>query len=87
MWDWDEPKRQATLLLRGLDFSMVRDLDLDTAVIDPDDRRDYGEARFKATGMIGGRLFIVIFTPRGERFRLISLRKANEREKRAWANR
>ncbi len=87
MWDWDEAKRQATLLLRGLDFGMVHDLDLDTAVIDPDDRRDYGEARFKATGMIGGRLFIVIFTPRGERFRLISLRKANEREKRAWANR
>ena len=87
MWDWDEPKRQATLLLRGLDFAMVRDFDLDTAVIDPDDRRDYGEARFKATGMIDGRLFITIFTPRGERFRLISLRKANEREKRAWANR
>jgi uncharacterized DUF497 family protein len=87
MWDWDEPKRLATLLLRGLDFAMVRDFDLDTAVIDPDDRRDYGEAPFKATGMISGRLFIAIFTPRGERFRLISLRKANEREKRAWANR
>lgn len=87
MWDWDEPKRQATLLLRGLDFAMVHHFDLDTAVIDPDGRRDYGEARFKATGMIEGRLFIVIFTPRGERFRLISLRKANEREKRAWANR
>ena len=87
MWDWDEPKRQATLLLRGLDFAMVRDFDLATAVIDLDDRRDYGEARFKATGMIDERLFIVIFAPRGERFRLISLRKANEREKRAWANR
>ena len=87
MWDWDEPKRQATLLLRGLDFAMVNQFDLDTAVIDPDDRRYYGELRFKATGMIGGRLFIVIFTPRGERFRLISLRKANTREKREWASR
>ena len=87
MWDWDEPKRQATLLLRGVDFAMVTDFDLGAAVIDPDERRDYGEARFKATGMIGGRLFIVIFTPRGERFRLISLRKANTREKRAWENR
>ena len=87
MWDWDESKRQATLLLRGLDFAMVNQFDLDTAVIDPDDRRDYGEPRFKATGMIGGRLFIVIFTPRGERFRLISLRKANTREKREWENR
>ena len=87
MWDWDDAKRQATLLLRGLDFAMVTDLDLSTAEIDPDERRDYGEARFKATGMIGGRLHVVIFTPRGERFRLISLRKANTREKREWENR
>ena len=85
MWDWDEQKRQTTLLLRGLDFTLVRDFDLSAAQIDPDDRRDYGEARFKATGMIGGRLFVLIFTPRGERLRLISLRKANDREKREWA--
>ena len=87
MWHWDEDKRQATLLLRGLDFVMVRDFDLSSARIDPDLRRDYGEERFKATGTIDGRLFIVIFTSRGERLRLISLRKANEREKRAWKNR
>ena len=87
MWHWNEDKRQATLLLRGLDFVMVRDFDLSSARIDPDLRRDYGEERFKATGMIDGRLFIVIFTSRGERLRLISLRKANEREKRAWENR
>ena len=87
MWDWDEDKRQATLLLRGLDLAVVRSFDLNTAQIDPDDRCDYGEARFKATGMIGERLFIVVFTPRGERLRLISLRKANGREKIAWENR
>ena len=87
MWNWDEDKRQATLLLRGIDFAMVRRFDLTNAQIDPDLRRDYGEVRLKATGMIEGRLFILIFTPRGETLRLISLRKANEREKRAWANR
>ena len=87
MWDWDEDKRQATLLLRGLDFALIYRLDLASAQIDPDDRRDYGEVRFKATGVIDGRLFIAVFTPRGERLRLISLRKANVREKRAWANR
>lgn len=87
MWKWDEDKRQETLLIRGLDFAIVRDFDLTTAQIDQDIRRDYGEVRFKATGMIGGRLFILIFTPRGERLRLISLRRANEREKRAWASR
>jgi uncharacterized DUF497 family protein len=37
--------------------------------------------------MIGGRLFVLIFTPQGEALRLISLRKANDREKREWARR
>jgi uncharacterized protein len=87
MWDWDETKRQATLLTRGLDFALVEGFDLNTAQIDPDDRRDYGEARLKAIGMIRGRLFVVVFTPRGTGLRLISLRKANEREKREWARR
>ncbi len=87
MWDWDEEKRQATLLLRGLDFVLVRDFDLTAAQIDPDLRQDYGEARFKATGMIDDRLFSIVFTPRGDRLRLISLRKSNERERRIWANR
>ena len=87
MWDWDEQKRQTTLLIRGLDFAMVNDFVISAAVIDPDERQDYGEARFKATGMIGDRLFVVIFTPRGDRFRLVSLRKANTREKREWENR
>jgi uncharacterized DUF497 family protein len=85
MWDWDELRRQTTLLLRGLYFALVQNFDLSTAQIDPDDRRDYGEPRFKATGMIGGRLFVLIFTPRGETLRLIRLRKANDREKREWA--
>ncbi|MES2667132.1 MAG: BrnT family toxin [Pseudomonadota bacterium] len=87
MWDWDETKRQATFLTRSLDFALVEDFDLNTAQIDRDDRRDYGEVRLKAIGMIRGRLFVIVFTPRDTGFRLISLRKANEREKREWARR
>lgn len=87
MWDWDEEKRRATLISRGLDFAVITGFDLGAAQIDTDLRRDYGEARFKAVGLIAGRLHVVVFTPRGDRFRLISLRKANAREKREWARR
>ncbi len=87
MWYWDEEKRQATLVQRGIDFSTVMGLDLAEAVTRPDLRRDYGEPRFRALGLIGGRLHAVVFTPRDGRLRLISMRKANRREERIWENR
>ena len=87
MWDWDEQKRQATLLLRGLDFAVVEELDLDLAEVSRDARKDYGEERLQARGLIRGRLYVVVFTRRGAGLRLISLRKANKREQVLWENR
>jgi len=87
MWDWDEPKRQSTLLLRGLDFAMVERMDLDLAEVSLDDRKDYGEVRLQARGLIDGRLYVIAFTQRGKNLRLISLRKANKREQVLWENR
>jgi uncharacterized DUF497 family protein len=49
-----------------------------------DERRDYREARRLTLGMIDGRLYVVAYTPRGEIIRLISARKANEREQRKY---
>ena len=87
MWDWGEDKRQSTLLLRGIDFRIIAGFDLATSQIDPDYRHDYGEPRFQAMGLIDGRLYFVVFTPRGDRVRLIGLRRANASERRAWENR
>jgi uncharacterized protein len=52
-----------------------------------DTRRDYGETRFIATGPIaafGGRIFVVVYTWRGPARRIISFRKANDREIREY---
>jgi uncharacterized DUF497 family protein len=49
-----------------------------------DDRRDYGEARFNAFGLVNGRLFVCTFTMRGQAYRLISVRKASKQEQRTW---
>lgn len=84
MWDWDEPKRQANLAKHGVDFSDVRNFEWDTAQTEPDLRFDYGEQRFESVGHIGERLYVLIFTPRGGKRRLISLRKANTREIERW---
>jgi uncharacterized DUF497 family protein len=44
----------------------------------------YGEKRFVATGFIGDRLHVMAFTVRSEVIRIISLRKANERERKEY---
>lgn len=59
------------------------------AVVWPDVRRNYGEARMVALGYVGLRLMSVVFVDRPpeqptER-RIISLRKANQREVRRYA--
>jgi uncharacterized DUF497 family protein len=84
MWDWDEPKRQANLAKHGVDFATVVNFDWSDATTEPDLRYDYGEDRFKSTGSIGERLYVLIYTLRGGRRRLISLRKANAREIDKW---
>jgi hypothetical protein len=45
-----------------------------------DDRRDYGEPRFISAGRLDERIVVIVWTPRGRARRVISMRKANERE-------
>jgi uncharacterized DUF497 family protein len=58
--EFDQDKRDKTLLERGL---------------------DYEEDRFITVGWLEARLVVVVWTPRGEVRRIISMRKANDREK------
>ena len=85
MWGRDKDKRQANLAKHGVDFALMDDFDWLSSDIQVDDRFDYGEVREAAIGLIGDRLFAVAFTRRGKVTRIISLRKANEREKRQWS--
>jgi uncharacterized DUF497 family protein len=49
-----------------------------------EDARDYGERRFIATGRVGNVILVVVFTERDGRGRIISARKAEPRERRAY---
>lgn len=79
-FEWDEDKRAANLDRHGIDFAEVHRFDWDNAHFTPDRRRDYGEVRVIAVGRIGPRMHVLVFSPRAERIRIISLRKANDRE-------
>ena len=87
MWDWDEDKRRANRRKHGVDFASVARFEWAGAMTEPDTRFDYGEPRLIATGMIGDRLHVVIYTERDGRKRIISLRKANSREFDRWITR
>ena len=45
-----------------------------------DDRRDYGEDRFITIGFLDARMVVAVWTARRGARRIISLRKANDRE-------
>lgn len=83
--EWDEEKRQRNLRERGIDFAEAYGFDLASSVTRVDDRVDYGETRFVTYGELDGRLHVMCWTERGERMRIISLRKANDREQKAFA--
>jgi uncharacterized protein len=64
----------------GLSLADAARLNWNTLLIKADTRRDYREDRFVGFGPVDGRLFCVVFTPREGAMRVISFRKANERE-------
>jgi len=80
-YDWDESKRCANLAKHGIDFNTAVDFEWDTAIETLDDRLDYGEARWVALGYLRQRLHVLIYTIRADTIRIISLRKANSRER------
>ncbi len=57
------------------------------AQIVPDARKDYGESRLRIFAPIEGRLCSATYTMRGKVIRVISLRKANKRERRSYETR
>ena len=81
--EFDPDKRDKTLAERGLDFAQAGEVFAGVNVTAEDARFDYGEPRFTTVGVLDGRMVILVWTPRGEVRRIISIismRKANERE-------
>jgi uncharacterized protein len=84
-FEWDERKNEVNIDKHGFDFSDAhRIFDLPMAV-DLDQRNDYGEDRWIGTGLLNGRVVVVIYTePDGQTVRIISLRKALSYERRNY---
>jgi len=82
-YEWDEAKSRINAAKHGMAFDFVEALDWSSALIVPDNRHD-GELRYTAFGFIGDRLYVCIYTWRSQKRRIISLRKANSRERKFY---
>ena len=77
---FDSAKSEKNLLARGISFELAAAFEWDSALLVQDLRKNYGERRFQALGLIGNRLHVMVFTPRANKAHVMSLRKANKRE-------
>jgi hypothetical protein len=86
---WDARKSNRNLRERGFDFDFATQIFDGITVERTDTRRDYGERRVVALGEAQGIPLTVVYTDRagggGVERRIISARKSNRRERKAYA--
>jgi uncharacterized DUF497 family protein len=83
-FEWDRAKSERNERERGLPFELAVLL-FDGPVIERvDARRDYGETRIRAIGVVGELTLHCVYTQRREVRRIMSLRYANRKERDAY---
>jgi uncharacterized DUF497 family protein len=82
MTEFDLAKEAINLAKHGVSLARWVDLDMKKTVVD--DRRDYGEIRYRAYGFIEGVAYCLTFTDRDGRVRPISLRRMHNKEMRRY---
>ena len=84
---YDAEKRAITLEERGLDFDDAVHV-FEGPMFDlEDDRQNYGETRWLTFGLLNDRMVVLVWTQRDEARHIISMRKANERERKKYGGR
>lgn len=77
--DYDPAKDAANIAKHGLSLAEFAGFDKEPVVV-VDSRFDYGEDRFIGLGRIAGVPHAIVYTLRGGTIRLISFRRAHEKE-------
>ena len=83
---YDPAKRERTIQERGLDFARANNIFEQRHFTKPDLRKCYPEERWITVGFLDKRIIVLVWTHQGwNKRRIISMRKANEREQeRYW---
>ena len=83
MFEWDPDKSETTRQRRGFGFDIIEDFDWDYAACLEEQEID-GETREKWIGPIDDMLYVAVLTQRGDRLRVISMRRATQTEIIIW---
>jgi hypothetical protein len=78
---FDPRKSERNQRERGFGFEIASEFDFGSALFVQDARKNYGEVRFRALGLIGDSVYALVFTIRGSALRIISLRRAIRKER------
>jgi uncharacterized DUF497 family protein len=81
---YDPEKRALILATRGLDFDDAVHVFAGSVFDLEDDRKKYGETRYVTFGRLNERMVAVVWTPRGEGRHIITMWKANDRERKRY---
>jgi uncharacterized DUF497 family protein len=84
-FEWDENKKQANFLKHEIDFEEATAIFDGRVVKFVSTKFDYGEIRIKAIGDLNGKVIAVIYTVRNGNYRIISARRADRNERRAYS--
>ena len=82
---YDPAKNERNIRERDLSFELASEFDFGTAYVALDTRREHREERYVALGNLHERLHVLCFTETAEGIRVISFRKANDREVKRYA--
>jgi uncharacterized DUF497 family protein len=83
--EFDAIKNEINIRDRGISFELAASFDFESALIWQDIRKPYPELRFAALGLLDGRVHSLVFTEAAKGIRVISFRKANQREVKRYA--
>ena len=81
-FEWDSQKADKVLQDREIDFRDLISVFSNIRTERPSDKD--GEFRWVTVGMVKGKLVAVVYTRRGDVFRIITARRARKNEERAY---
>lgn len=87
MIEFDTVKREKTMFARGLDMARADEIFASPHMDLIDDRKQYGETRIITFGYLDHHPVVLVWTYRVDIKRIISIRRANEREIKKYAER
>ena len=79
--EWDDQKNKININKHNIDFNDAFKIFENPIVTKVDDRFDYGEKRWIGLGQLENMYVVFVYTRRGKKIRMISIRKANQNER------